>query len=285
MYCRSVPCWPGIWSIGRGTNNNTLGITSGITPKSAYLSNRSATRPSAGIAGNGNPLGLDWPISVSVELDPLSPGEIWLLVITPSISTLLTPLTVATITTRMNNRGKPPVNRNRICNGDCLSILKVSLNPLWPTSSTCTSTSANASITALGGVNGMIGPIIRLNCTLLSSTGHSRYALRHRDVDDRARCLQQCVGPDRPISVANQPVDPRISQVVGGQKVQPVPLPYAVLRHRGIILGSRLGHDPPRQVSNALAIGCRIGQCAGAVIPAVGRECDRRHYPHLNQRL
>ena len=50
-------------------------------------------RASAGIAGNGNPLSFDWsisavrslPISVSVELDPLSPGAMLLSVITPSI--------------------------------------------------------------------------------------------------------------------------------------------------------------------------------------------------------
>ena len=66
---------------------------------------------------------------VSVELEPLSPGAMWLLVITPSISTLATPLTVATITTRMNSSGIPPVSRNRICSGDCLSMLKVSLKP------------------------------------------------------------------------------------------------------------------------------------------------------------
>ena len=96
------------------------------------------------MAGKGNPLQFDWsisavrslPISVSVELEPLSPGAMWLLVITPSISTLAIPLTTTAITTRMNSSGMPPVSRNRICSGDCLSMLNVSLKPLWPTSST-----------------------------------------------------------------------------------------------------------------------------------------------------
>ena len=123
-------------------------------------------RASAGMAGNGNPLGLDWsisavrslPINVSVEFEPLSPGAMLFSVMTPSMSTLVEPLTTTAITTRMNNSGMPPVSRNRICSGDCLSMLKVSLKPLWPTSTIFTSTSANASITSRGGVRGMNGP-------------------------------------------------------------------------------------------------------------------------------
>ena len=42
--------------------------------------------------------------------------------------------------------------------GDCLLMLKVSLKPLCPTSLTCTSTSASASITGRGGVKGHDGP-------------------------------------------------------------------------------------------------------------------------------
>jgi hypothetical protein len=66
------------------------------------------------------------PVMVRVELEPLSPGEISLLVMTPSISTLATPLTVATRATRMNSRGMPPLRRKRFCSGHCLSMLKVS---------------------------------------------------------------------------------------------------------------------------------------------------------------
>ena len=103
------------------------------------------------------------PVMVSVELEPLSPGAIWLLVMTPSIRTLAMPLTVATRTTRMNSRGLPPVSRKRICRGDCLSMLKVSWKPLWPTSSTFTSTAASDSMTELGTGVGMIGPIISVS--------------------------------------------------------------------------------------------------------------------------
>ena len=48
MYCRSVPCWLGIWSIGRGTSIMTLGMISGMTPNRAYFASISATRASAG---------------------------------------------------------------------------------------------------------------------------------------------------------------------------------------------------------------------------------------------
>ena len=30
----------------------------------------------------------------------------------------------------MNSSGRPPVSRNRICSGDCLSMLKMSWKPL-----------------------------------------------------------------------------------------------------------------------------------------------------------
>ena len=100
---------------------------------------------------------------VRVELDPLSPGEISLLVMTPSINTLATPLTVATRTTRMKSRGMPPVRRKRICSGDCLSMLKTSWKPLWPTSSVLTSTSERESSTTRGTVSGTTGPIINVS--------------------------------------------------------------------------------------------------------------------------
>ncbi len=111
-----------------------LGMTSGMTPNIEYFASSASTRTSAGHAGNGKPLQFDWfisalrssPVMVSVELEPLSPGAMWLLVITPSISTLAVPLIVATSTTRMNSSGMPPVSRNMICSGDCLSMMKVS---------------------------------------------------------------------------------------------------------------------------------------------------------------
>ena len=75
-----------------------LGMTSGMTPKNAYLASSSATRASGGHGREGKAAPVDWsisavrslPVMVSVELEPLSPGEIWLLVMTPSISTLAT---------------------------------------------------------------------------------------------------------------------------------------------------------------------------------------------------
>src|SRR5208283_833648 len=209
----------------------TLGMISGTTPKTAYLSSSRATRPSAGMAGKGNPLQFDWfiravrssPVIVSVESEPLSPGAISFFVITPSISTFATPLTVATSTTRMKRSGKPPVSRKRICSGDCLSMLKVNWNPLVPTSFTVTSASASASITARGGVSGKIGPIIRLSCTLLSIAA-PRYALGHGDLQDGTRRLDHRVWLDSAIGVAQQPEQERIAKVLGRQQIEPVAL-------------------------------------------------------------
>ena len=86
MYCRSVPCWLGMLSIGIGTSIITLGMMSGTTPNIPYLASSSATRASAGQAGNGKPLQSDWfisavrswPWSVRVEFEPLSPGAMTL---------------------------------------------------------------------------------------------------------------------------------------------------------------------------------------------------------------
>ena len=166
----------------------------GMMPKKAYLAKSSATLASRGQAGKGNPLQLDCPIStlrslpnkVSVEFDPLSPGAMVFLVITPSISTLDTPFTVATRMQRINKSGNPPVSRNISCSGEFLSTLKTSWKPLWPTSSILTSTEASDSSTTLGTGTAIIGPIISVSWTLLSN--HSpRHTLRRRDRQHSAR--------------------------------------------------------------------------------------------------
>src|SRR5215469_5380054 len=223
MYSRSVPCWLGIWSMGSGTKSSTLGTIRGITPKMAYFSSISAMRASAGMAGKGNPLSFDWsisavkslPIKVRVEFEPLSPGAMWFSVMTPSINTLVEPFTTTAITTRMNNMGMPPVSRNKIFKGDCLSMLKVSLKPDWPTSTVFTSTSVNASITSRGGVRGMMGPMKRRNWTL-SSTRYPRNAQRRSDVQDAPRNIHQVVRCDRAVGIANQPEDQRVGEIFRG---------------------------------------------------------------------
>src|SRR5215470_2197834 len=118
----------------------------------------------------------------------------------------------------MKRMGEPPVRRNRICSGDCLSMLKVSWNPLAPTSFTVTSTSDSASITARGGVSGMSGPSIRLSCTLLS-TRTSRHALGHGDVEDGPRRLHQRVGPHGAVGVADQPEQQGVAQIFGRDEI------------------------------------------------------------------
>src|SRR5271166_882738 len=161
------------------------------------------------------------PISVSVELEPLSPGEMWLFVITPSMSTLATLLTVTTRMVRINSIGKPPVSRNRIWSGDCLSMLKTSLNPLVPTSLTVTSTFARESGTTRGTGTGNTGPIIKLSW-MLSSIGSPRNPLRHGNVQGCAGRLDQFARPDRAVGIAQQPEEQGITQIFGCQQVEPV---------------------------------------------------------------
>src|SRR6516225_1969109 len=129
------------------------------------------------------------------------------------MSTLPTPLTVATSTTR----------RNRICSGDCLSMLKVSWNPLTPTSFTVTSTSDSASITTRGAGSGITWPISRLSWTLLS-TQSSRHSLRHGDVEDDPRRLHQRVGPHGAVGVADEPEQQGIGEILRCQEIQAVSL-------------------------------------------------------------
>ena len=91
-----MPCWLGIDAVGIGVSISTLGTISGITPKTAYFASSSATRPSAGIAGNGIPLKSSWsmtavtssPVMTRLEWLPSAAGATWWSVITPSASTI-----------------------------------------------------------------------------------------------------------------------------------------------------------------------------------------------------
>ncbi len=79
-----MPFCAGMRVVGIGTSINTLGMINGISPRKAYLSRISATRPSAGVAGNGKPLKSilsintvrSSPVIDSVELPGSRPGRI-----------------------------------------------------------------------------------------------------------------------------------------------------------------------------------------------------------------
>src|SRR5208283_5194730 len=292
MDSRSVPCWAGICRSGIGTSIRMLGMIIGMTPNIAYLARRSATRASAGHAGKGNPLQLDWfmrqvrssPVTVTVELEPLSPGAMWLFVTTPSISTLATPLTVATRTTRMNIPGTAPVSVIRTCVAVFLSTLKVSWNPLVPTSSTVTSASARASITALGTDTGMNGPIIRLSWTLLS-IGRARDPLRHRDGDRGAGGLHELVRADGAVCVAQDPEEQRVAEVGCGQQVRPVARLDRVRGQRRVVRAPGLRDEALGQIGDGLPARGLVRERARAVVPAVRRERDRRDRSHVDEGL
>src|SRR5215471_845076 len=182
----------------------------------------------------------------------------------------------------MNRIGEPPVSRNRICSGDCLSILKVSWKPLAPTSFTVTSTSDSASMTARGGVRGMNGPIIRFSWTLLS-TRSSRHALRHGDVENGPRRLHQRVGPYGAVGVADQPEQQRVAEVFRGDEIDPVALPHRVLGHSGKIWRAWPRHEAARQIGDALPDRRHVAEGGRPNIAAVGRKADRRDDAELEQ--
>ena len=189
------------------------------------------------------------------------------------------PLTTTTITTRMNSSGMPPVSRNRICNGDCLSMLKVSLKPLWPTSTTFTSTSASASITARGGVSGMIGPM-RGVAGRYRAFGAPGTPCGVVMFSTRSRSGDQVVRLDGAVGVADQPEHQRIAEILRGDQVEAVALLHGVLRDGGEVGSARLGHDAARQIGDRLAgrascrsacssrsSGCRSGNVTVGTTP------------------
>ena len=58
-----MPFCDGIFSVGSGASNSTVGMIFGTTPNMAYLARITATRASIGIAGNGVPLKSMRPIT------------------------------------------------------------------------------------------------------------------------------------------------------------------------------------------------------------------------------
>src|SRR5215472_14240625 len=120
---------------------------------------------------------------------------------------------------------------------------KVSWKPLVPTSSIFTSTSTRASRTARGTGTAKTGPIRMLSWTL-SSNRTSGHALRHGDVEDRARGLDQLVRTNGAVSVADEPEHQRIAEVLGGDQVEPVALLDGVGGDGGKGRRARLRHDP-----------------------------------------
>ena len=97
----------------------------------------------------------------------LASGETVWSVITPSMSTVVWPLTVTAITTRTRGIDKPAPTRNRVCSGDWVLILNTSSNPLVPVALLITFTESRALMTSRGTGTGSMGPIIRVRLTPL----------------------------------------------------------------------------------------------------------------------
>src|ERR1700733_1795614 len=216
------------------------------------------------------------PSSVRVESEPLSPGAISFWVMTPSISTLAWPLTVATRMHRMKRSGSPPLMRKMIFSGDCLSIEKVSLNPLGSMSCVVTSTSARHSSTDEGTGEATNGPIMSVSWTLLSNRA-SGDALRGGDFQRRARRLDKIVGRHRAVGVADQPGHERVAEEFGGDQVEAIALHRGVSVDGGVVGRAGLRDDAALKVGNDLARGRSVLLHAEAVVAAVGREGDRRN--------
>ena len=105
---------------------------------------------------------------VSVVEPSLASGETLWSVITPSIRTLVCPVTVTAITTRTSGMEAPAPTRNRVCSGDCTLILNTSSKPLVPVALLMTFTDSRASRTSEETGTGTAGPIIKVRFTPLN---------------------------------------------------------------------------------------------------------------------
>src|SRR5581483_8000737 len=199
---------------------------------------------------------------LSVAWAPSAPWLISWLVMTPSISTWGRPLIVATSRTRTSGMLAPPASKNSVCNGELVVRVNCNWKTLGPWSGVVTCTWVSASRMSAETGTGTAGPIIKVRCTPLS-TRRPRNAFRQGDAELPARRLGQLFRADRPVRVADAPELLRVADIARGQVVQPVAARHRVLLQQGEAL--RLGHEPPPEVGDRLAVRRLRGRQVDAV--------------------
>src|SRR6516162_4406088 len=148
---------------------------------------------------------------VRVVKPSLASGETEWSVITPSMRTLVWPLTVTAMTTRTSGMEAPADTRNKVCSGDCTLILKTSSKPLVPVALLMTLTESNASRTSADTGIGTAGPIIKVRLTPVNMSSPSRNAGRQRDANERTWCRGDVVRRVGQVGVADEPVRQRVA--------------------------------------------------------------------------
>src|SRR5918999_3011054 len=251
-------------SIGIGTSSSTLGITSGTIPNAAYFASARSARTAGGIAGYGSPSSgtmsisavVSLPLTTIVEVGPPSERTSWC-VITPSMSTVVSPPTVTAITTRRTGMLEPPVSRKSVCSGERFESRKVISKPLCVSPEPdSTFTSCTASSTARGTGTGT-GPT-----RSWSRTGPGLSIARPRDAlgQRHAQAPPDGVGErawiDDGVGVGETPPELGVADVPRGQQVAPVALDDAHLVQEREALGARA--EAPAQVRHRRRAAARV---------------------------
>src|SRR5919198_6525059 len=262
--------------VGDGTSVSGLGIGSGVIPRNAYLISTISTIATSGIAGYGTPVRSirsiaivrSSPVTVSVEPPTSFEGAMSWRVTRPSISTVETPFTVATRITRMPGSKKPP--GMRFCSRfDPFATAKASWKPLRAPDATVTWALVSASTTSTGTGLATTGPIWSDRWTPLS-TRASRNPFRQRDPQAPARPLGQLLRLERPVRVADAPVELGVAERLGRDPVEAVAGRHHV--HAHVCQRLRLRHEAPAQVGDLPARPEHEPRHLGGRVPARGRE-------------
>src|SRR5580704_5610742 len=222
------------------------------------------------------------PRTVRVEFELCGPGATVVSSATPSIRTLLEPLSVATITTRRIGGIAPPARRKIVCSGDWLLSVKASSKPLMLVPDVVTVTLVSASSTISGSGTGTAGPTISVRLMPLS-TWHPGNALRQRDAQLPTHGLDQLVRAQRPVGVAEPPVLLRIAQIFGREIVQAIALRHD--NHSGLREAFGRRHEAALDVNHRRAGGTRERRRPDREVAAVRREQARLQPDLLHQAL
>src|SRR5215208_1129700 len=191
------------------------------------------------------------PLTTIVGVGPPSDRTSWC-VITPSISTVVSPPTVTAMTTRKMGKLEPPESRNSVCSGERFESRNMSSKPLCVSPEPdSTFTSCTASITSRGTGMGTPGPMKSCRRTGLL-IARPRDALRQRHADPAAYRLGQVARVDDAVRVREPPPELRVAEMRVPQQVAAVGLGDPHLVERREALRPR-AEPPPEEGHRRLA--------------------------------
>src|SRR5262249_46215867 len=162
-----------------------------------------------------------------------------------------------TTTTRTSGTGTPPATRNSVCSGERVLRVNDNWKTLGPSADVVTCTCVSASRMSCETGSGTAGPIISVRGTPVSIR-RPPDALGQGDEHPATDGLDQLVGAERGVRVAQPPEQLGVAQVPGGQVVEPVPLCNRVLLDHGEPLRRRDEAAPEEHDQPAVGRGDRV---------------------------